>query len=91
MIGRMKAEGYTRFDVKLEEEEKYLEMMWKASPVSNGKPPPCTPGYYNDEGKVRPAGEKVLGGLYPGGARAFFELLERERKAGKALDCFHLA
>lgn len=91
IIRRMQEAGYKRFDVKPEEEEKYLDLMWKESPISKGERPACTPGYFNQEGKVGKKGERVLGGAYPGGAKKFFEQCEKERKAGHALDCFNLS
>jgi len=91
IVARMKAGGYTRFDVKPEVEDSYVDLMWKESPVSDGQRPMCTPGYYNDEGKVLPAGTRVLTGFYPGGARRLFDVLEKERESGKALDCFNLS
>eukprot|EP00930_Biecheleria_cincta_P046755 TRINITY_DN32292_c0_g1_i1.p1 TRINITY_DN32292_c0_g1~~TRINITY_DN32292_c0_g1_i1.p1 ORF type:complete len:672 (+),score=100.14 TRINITY_DN32292_c0_g1_i1:45-2060(+) len=90
IIANVKARGYKTFDVRVEEEEKYLDLMWKESPVSNGKRGTCTPGYYNDEGKVEPAGTRRLAGMYPGGARKLFQRCELEREEGKALDCFNL-
>ena len=91
IIKRMMAEGYTRFDVKPEVEDKYVDLMWKMSPISNGKRPVCTPGYYNDEGKVEKAGTQKLGGMFPGGPLNLFQVLEKEREDGTALDCFNLA
>jgi cyclohexanone monooxygenase len=41
----------------------------------------CTPGYFNDEGKVS-EGEGWFGGFYPGGSEAYFALLREWRAAG---------
>ena len=40
----------------------------------------CTPGYYNNEGKG--FDDNFIGVGYPGGALAFFDLMERWREAG---------
>ena len=42
----------------------------------------CTPGYFNDEGKVGES-EGWLGGFYPEGSEAFFALLRAWRASGK--------
>merc|ERR1719401_47074 len=82
IIARMNANGYTKFDVKPDIEERYLDQMWELSPVSTGIKPNCTPGYYNAEGTVLPAGTKMLGGAYPGAAIKLFIANEQDRKDG---------
>ena len=42
----------------------------------------CTPGYFNDEGKVGES-EGWLAGFYPDGSEAFFALLRNWRASGK--------
>ena len=49
----------------------------------------CTPGYFNDEGKVGES-EGWLAGFYPDGSEAFFALLREWRAIGK-LDGLELA
>lgn len=88
IITQMKMHGYTKCDVKPEVEEEWLDEMWKVSPVSNGRTPGCTPGYYNNEGKVTPAGTKTLRGSYPAGK--LFRAFEKERQEGTALNTYHL-
>jgi len=91
IITRMKASGCKRFDVKPAVEEDYLDLVWKASPVSDGKRPSCTPGYYNSEGIVTPAGNRNLSTPFPGGPLKLFKNMQEEREAGTALECFNLA
>lgn len=67
------------------EPSKQAEDAWVESIVGAGNPlreffETCTPGYYNDEGKVR---ERSLRNAYfPGGSPAFFALLDDWRRAG---------
>jgi cyclohexanone monooxygenase len=56
IITQMRKRGLCKFDVKLEEEARYLDRMWALSPVASGRKPGCTPGYYNNEGDL---GKKV--------------------------------
>jgi len=90
IIARMRKEGYTKFDVKADVEERYLDKMWELSPVSTGRKPGCTPGYYNNEGKVMAAGTRSLRGNYPGAPIKLFIACEEERRSGSALDAFDL-
>ena len=48
---------------------------------SGGFQQPCTPGYYNNEGKPG-EGPGWFGGNYSGGAQAFFQLLREWRAEG---------
>ena len=49
----------------------------------------CTPGYFNDEGRVGET-EGWLAGFYPDGFEAFFQLLRAWRAKG-GLDGLELA
>lgn len=91
LVARMRAEGHRAFDVKERVEEAYLDKMWELSPASTGRQPNCTPGYYNNEGTVAPAGTRTLRGAYPGAPIRLFQACEEERRTGRALDIFDLA
>lgn len=90
IISSTRAMGKTRCDVKQTSEDAWVDQMWAASPPSSGKVAPCTPGYYNAEGRVDPKGTRRLAAMVPGNARKFFKTLARERDEGTALDAFEL-
>lgn len=91
LIARMQRLGHRTMDVKPQVEDAYVEQVWRASPVSDGKTPNCTPGYYNNEGKVEPAGSRTLRGNYPGTPLSLFHQLAKERREGSALQYFDIA
>lgn len=91
VISRTRAAGKTRCDVKQSVEDDWVDQMWALGTTSTGQVPPCTPGYYNAEGRVDPKGTRRPAASKPGSARKFFKTLERERKEGTALDAFDLA
>lgn len=91
IVASMRERGLTRFDVKTDVEEAYLDKMWKLSPAATGRKPGCTPGYYNNEGVVPPAGTRTLRGSYPGAPIKLFLACEKERRHGTALDVFDLS
>merc|ERR1712224_438354 len=91
VICRMARLGKTRFDVKADIEDGYIDEMWSQSRPSTGKRPACIPGYYNREGAVAPAGTRALAGMYPGGTRKMFKALDKERQDDTSMSAFDLA
>ena len=65
--------------------------MWKMSPAASGDRPGCTPGYYNNEGVTGAPGTRVLGGMWYGLPKSFFDHCEQKREVGTALEPFELA
>merc|ERR1712190_94425 len=91
MIMEMRNRGLTKFDVKPQVEEAYLDKVWASAPTASGKVSNCTPGYYNNEGHVAAAGTKTLYGGFPGAPARLFTETAKERAEGRALDGFILS
>jgi cation diffusion facilitator CzcD-associated flavoprotein CzcO len=68
-----------------EEATETAEADWVSYLLENGRvfgSEDCTPGYYNNEGQSRGERGRHLTG-YPGGASAFFALMDEWRRSGK--------
>jgi cation diffusion facilitator CzcD-associated flavoprotein CzcO len=69
-------------EVTAEAEAAWVGLL-ESGPRRFGNDPSCTPGYYNNEGKLADRAG-VRGGLgYPEGAVAYFEFIDRWRKSGE--------
>jgi cyclohexanone monooxygenase len=82
--------GKKVFDVRPEAEAEYLAQMWKRSPPAMARKPGCTPGYYNNEGKVGRPGTRKLAGQWPGLPKSFFDHCAKKRADNTALDVMTL-
>jgi len=82
IIRRLLDEGIDRVEPTVEAEEAWLAVLRGGGSGMSGilGSTDCTPGYYNGEGKGFDKNSVGLG--YPGGALAFFDLMQRWREAG---------
>jgi len=100
MIMEMKKRGATVLDAKKEAEERYCNEILAASEraakssevMSQNFYANCTPGYYNNEGKVTVGA--TLNASFHAGTRGatlqFFAMLQDQRDKGTALDDFNI-
>ena len=73
--------GATEIEVTEQAVTDWMDLL-QANPRSFGNDPDCTPGYYNNEGKIDDIGERrnFLG--YPDGAMAYFGFIDGWRTSG---------
>jgi cyclohexanone monooxygenase len=76
MITRLKAGGYSTFDPTKEAEDAYCAEIYRKSGRGQTFLQQCTPGYYNNEGKMELG--KSLNSLW-GTPLKFFKLLKKKR------------
>lgn len=79
VVSHVRRNGY-----RVAEATAAAEREWVTFLMENGRTfgnETCTPGYYNNEGQPRGERERHIVG-YPGGASAFFALMEEWRSAG---------
>jgi len=90
MLETMRKKGFTVFDASQKAEDDYVQMVYDGSTRGQKFIASCTPGYYNNEGKVTVG--KTLFSSYPagapggGGATKFFGELEALRNANDSLN-----
>ena len=76
MIMRLKAAGYRTFDPTKEAEDAYCAEIYRKSGRGQKFLQQCTPGYYNNEGKMEIG--KSLNSAW-GGPLSFFKVLKKKR------------
>ena len=69
-------------EVTTEAEAAWVELL-ESGPRRFGNDPNCTPGYYNNEGKLADRAGVRAGLGYPDGAVAYFEFIDRWRRSGE--------
>jgi cation diffusion facilitator CzcD-associated flavoprotein CzcO len=74
-------QGHQVVEVTQEAEDAWIELLL-TGPGMMLSNPECTPGYYNNEGQPGGPGSQLWVG-YPGGAVAFFQLIDRWRDDGR--------
>jgi cyclohexanone monooxygenase len=74
-------QGHQVVEVTQEAEDAWIELLL-SGPGMMLSNPDCTPGYYNNEGQPGGPGSQLWVG-YPGGAVAFFELIDHWRNDGR--------
>jgi cation diffusion facilitator CzcD-associated flavoprotein CzcO len=72
--------GTATVEVTQSAEDAWIALL-KTGPGMMIASPDCTPGYYNNEGKMPTEAQRLQVG-YPAGAAAYFQYIERWRKAG---------
>ncbi|MDX2238019.1 MAG: NAD(P)/FAD-dependent oxidoreductase [Hyphomonadaceae bacterium] len=72
--------GAATVEVTQEAEDAWIALL-KTGPGMMIASPDCTPGYYNNEGKMPTEAQRLSVG-YPAGAAAYFQYIERWRQAG---------
>lgn len=82
IIRRLLDEDVRSVEATAEAEEQWLDLLRSGAGLAGSVlgSTECTPGYYNNEGKGYD--EAFAGMGYPGGALAFFDLMQRWRDAG---------
>ena len=73
--------GAVEVEVTQEAENDWMELL-RSNPRRFGADPDCTPGYYNNEGKVDEMGDGLAGVGYPDGAWAYFQYIKGWRESG---------
>jgi cation diffusion facilitator CzcD-associated flavoprotein CzcO len=73
-------EGHRAVEVTKEAEDAWVDVLL-SGPGAMLANPDCTPGYYNNEGQPLGTGRQLFVG-YPGGAMAFFQLIDAWRSSG---------
>jgi cyclohexanone monooxygenase len=82
VIGEMRARGATREEVTVEAEEAWVHTIRELAPGRSEFFEQCTPGYYNNEGKVGDGFFTGENGPYGGGPIAFYNILGKWRAEG---------
>ena len=72
--------GYDQVEVTKEAEDAWIDLLLSGPGMTLGSAD-CTPGYYNNEGKVD-EGKTLTSEMYGGGSDEFFALLRAWRDAG---------
>lgn len=71
----------TEVEVSADAEAAWMELL-RSGQRRFGGDPDCTPGYYNNEGRVDEIGDGLAGMGYPEGAWAYFQYIKAWREAG---------
>jgi len=83
IVAHAESIGAQQVEVTLDAENEWVDLLVRGG-RSFGADPTCTPGYYNNEGKVPEEGEGVLLGLgYPDGPLAYFDYIADWRESGE--------
>jgi cation diffusion facilitator CzcD-associated flavoprotein CzcO len=80
VIAHAAEHGYDEIEVTKEAEDAWIELLLSGGGRMLGSPD-CTPGYYNNEGQP-PGPQSAFFVGYPLGASAFFDHIDRWRRAG---------
>ncbi len=82
-MAHAEATGAQQIETTREAEDAWVELLVSGG-RSFGADPSCTPGYYNNEGKIPEDGEGTLLGLgYPDGPVAYFDYIAEWRTSGE--------
>ena len=82
MVEQMKAKGATTIEATVEAEEGWVNEIRRAQSIGTRFYRECTPGYYNNEGKLgNPLG--LFAGTYVDGPIKFFRMLDQWRSTGE--------
>jgi len=82
IVAHAEAEGAEQIETTEAAERAWVDMLVSGG-RSFGADPSCTPGYYNNEGKIPEDGEGTLLGLgYPDGPVAYFDYIRDWRSSG---------
>jgi cyclohexanone monooxygenase len=81
VIGETLKRGARTFEAKKDAEDAWVQTIIDLSRFGRDFLDACTPGYYNNEGKVE--GIAVQNGFYGAGPEPFFKLMQDWRDAGK--------
>jgi cyclohexanone monooxygenase len=81
VIGETQRRGARTFEAKREAEDAWVQTIVELSRFGRDFLEACTPGYYNNEGKV--GGIAVQNGAYGLGSEPFFKLMQEWRDAGR--------
>jgi cation diffusion facilitator CzcD-associated flavoprotein CzcO len=81
VVSHMAEAGYDRVEVSSTAEEAWMRLL-APNPVMTSFLADCTPGYYNNEGRIT-GGQSIFAGGYQHGAPAYFRYIEQWRKSGE--------
>ena len=82
ILDQARQQGATRIETTLEAEEAWLAEMQDKAKIAERFYAECTPGYYNNEGKLgNPNG--LFAGTYGAGPIKFFRILDEWRSTGR--------
>ena len=81
IIGHAEETGATEVEVTAEAEDAWMDLL-RTGARRFGGDPDCTPGYYNNEGRVDEIGDGLAGMGYPEGAWAYFQYIKGWRESG---------
>ena len=82
ILDQARQKGATRIEATIEAEEMWLAEMKDKSRIAERFYAECTPGYYNNEGKLDKS-NGFFAGTYGAGSIALFRLLEKWRSTGQ--------
>ena len=82
ILAQARRQGATRIEATREAEEAWLAEMQDKAKIAERFYAECTPGYYNNEGKLgNPNG--LFAGTYGAGPIKFFSILDEWRSTGR--------
>ena len=78
-VGLQKEKGVAKIEATQEAENKWVQTIIEKARITADFQEKCTPGYYNNEGKIN---QKPQNNMYGGGPIEFFALMKKWRSKG---------